>query len=124
MTQAKGLILLLCLQIRIQGGANPKEGRVEVFHDGKWGAVCGDGWGIEEAMTVCRQLDLGYAGKAVAQKNFSETDLKVIMSGVRCRVDEISLYNCQHDEWTNATCSSKDNLAGVVCVNGKMLDVT
>jgi len=104
-------------QIRIQGGANPKEGRVEVFHDGKWGTVCGDGWGIEEAMTVCRQLNLGYAGRAVAHNNFSQTDLKVIMSGVQCRVDEISLYNCQHDEWTNANCSSKDKLAGVVCVN-------
>ena len=75
-------------------------------------------------MTVCRQLNLGYAGKAVAHNNFSQTDLKVIMSGVQCRVDEISLYNCQHDEWTNANCSSKDKLAGVVCVNGKVQDVT
>ena len=94
-----------------------------MFHDGRWGTVCGDDWGIEEAMTVCRQLNLGFASKAVAHNNFSQTDLKVIMSGVSCRVDAISLYNCQHDEWTNATCSSKDKLAGVVCVDGKVQDI-
>jgi len=104
-------------EVRIRGGANPFEGRVEVFHDDKWGTVCGDEWGIEEAMTVCRQLNLGYASDAVTQSNFSETDLEVIMSGVKCRVDEISIYNCEHDEWENATCSSKKKSAGVICVN-------
>ena len=108
------------LQIRIQGGENPREGRVEVFHNGRWGTVCGDDWGIEEAMTVCRQLNLGYATKAVTHKNFSETGLKIIMSGVKCRVDETSLYYCQHDEWKNTTCSSDDKVAGVICVSGKL----
>ena len=112
------------LQIRIQGGANPKEGRVEVFHEGQWGTVCGDEWGIEEAMTVCRQLNLGFASKAVTHNNFTQTDLKVIMSGVQCRVDAISLYRCQHDDWGKTNCSSKDKLAGVVCVNGKLFEVS
>lgn len=94
---------------------------MEVFYGGRWGTVCGDTWGIEEAMIVCRQLNLGYAGKALTKNNFTETEHRVIMSGVRCRVDEISLYNCQHDEWTNTTCSSKKSVAGVVCVNGKRL---
>ena len=71
-------------------------------------------------MTVCRQLNLGYAGKAVTHKNFSETDLKIIMSGVKCRVDETSLYYCQHDEWKNTTCISDDKVAGVICVSGKL----
>ena len=108
------------MQVRIRGGANPFEGRVEVVHNGKWGSVCADEWGIEEAMTVCRQLNLGYASKAVTKYNFSETDVEVVMSGVKCRVDEISIYNCEHDEWANATCSSKKKSAGVICVNGEM----
>ena len=70
-------------------------------------------------MTVCRQLNLGYASDAVTEKNFSQTDLEVIMSGVQCRVDAISIYNCAHDEWNNNTCSNKKKSAGVVCVNGK-----
>lgn len=71
-------------------------------------------------MTVCRQLNLGYASDAVTHNNFSETDLEVIMSGVKCRVDEISIYNCEHDEWTKANCSRKKRSAGVTCVNGEI----
>ncbi|CAH3014529.1 unnamed protein product [Porites evermanni] len=104
-------------KIRLRGGGYPREGRVEVFHDNGWGTVCADGWGIEEAMTVCRQLNLGFAGRAVTNDKFGDTDLKVIMSGVKCRVDEISLYYCQHDNWANTTCSSEDKVAGVVCVD-------
>ena len=107
-------------QIRLQGGANPFEGWVEVSHDGSWGTICSDGWGIEEAMTVCRQLNLGYAGKAVTQNTFGQTNHRIVMSGVKCRVDEISIYNCQHSKWQNVTCSSDENVAGVVCVNGKV----
>ena len=107
-------------QVRLNGGENPSEGRVEVFHEGKWGTVCGDGWGIEEAMTVCRQLNLGYASQAVTKNTlFGGTPLEMIMSGVKCRVDETSIYRCQHDEWKNATCS-KEDLAGVICVDGKV----
>lgn len=34
-------------------------GNVEILHFGKWGAVCDDEWGAEEAKVVCRQLGLG-----------------------------------------------------------------
>ncbi|XP_044167376.1 lysyl oxidase homolog 3A-like [Acropora millepora] len=104
-------------EIRLQGGSHPKEGRVEVFHDNKWGSICSDGWGLEEAMTVCRQLNLGFASEAVINDRFHGTDHRVIMSGVTCRVDAISIYNCQRDPWTNTTCSSKGSSAGVVCVD-------
>ena len=97
------------------------EGRVEAFHDGEWGSVCADEWGIEEAMTVCRQLNLGYASRAITKKNlFGGKFRKIIMSGVKCRVDEISIYNCQHHGWTSTNCSNMENPAGVICVDGEV----
>ena len=72
-------------------------------------------------MTVCRQLNLGYASRAVTKNNlFGGRILGMIMSGVKCRVDEISIYKCQHDEWTKTACSSKENPAGVICVDGEV----
>ena len=91
-----------------------------MFHDGRWGTVCADSWGIENAMVVCRQLNLGYASHAVMQNYFGGTNLRVILSGVICRVDEISIFNCQRDTWENATCSNRHKLAGVICDDGKV----
>ena len=42
--------------IRLTGGADEMEGRVEVEYKGEWYAMCDDSWGIEEANVVCKQL--------------------------------------------------------------------
>ena len=52
-------------EIRLANG-NPLDGsgRVEVCLDGHWGTVCDDGWDINDATTVCRQLGYSEIGKS------------------------------------------------------------
>ncbi|KAG8506313.1 Scavenger receptor class A member 5, partial [Galemys pyrenaicus] len=48
------------LRIRLVNGSGPHEGRVEVYHDRRWGTVCDDGWDKKDGDVACRTL--GFRG--------------------------------------------------------------
>ncbi len=62
------------MEVRIAGGRTQEEGRVEVrpWGSSDWGTVCGDGWGVREAMVVCRELGLRYAHAAMQTHLFTQ----------------------------------------------------
>lgn len=45
-------------EIRLQGGVNYTEGRVEICHNNEWGTVCNRAWNVSAATVICRQLGL------------------------------------------------------------------
>ena len=49
--------------VRLQGGLDPSNGRVEVCQFGMWVAVCSDEWDDIDASVVCRQLEHDTGGQ-------------------------------------------------------------
>ncbi|KAK1342425.1 hypothetical protein QTO34_015190 [Cnephaeus nilssonii] len=115
-------------KLRLNGGRNPFEGRVEVLVERNgslvWGTVCGENWGIVEAMVVCRQLGLGFASNAFQETWYWQENInanKVVMSGVKCSGTELSLAHCRQDEDVACPQGGIQYGAGVACSESEFL---
>ena len=61
------LIVFLCINytacrqgdIRLIGGADDREGRMEVCNQNQWGSVCDVSWDMNDANVACRQAGFG-----------------------------------------------------------------
>lgn len=56
----------VCMQgdIRLVGGIDLRQGRVEVCDSNSWGTVCDDTFTGDDATVACRQLGLNGVGKS------------------------------------------------------------
>ncbi|CAL8258546.1 unnamed protein product [Lota lota] len=100
--------------LRLVGGLEEFEGRVEVFHEGHWGSVCDDQWDDVDAEVVCRQLGLGGVPKAWSWAHFGQGSGPVFLDGVHCTGNELSLEDCDHNGWSQHNCDHMED-AGVSC---------
>ncbi|XP_048448400.1 lysyl oxidase homolog 3B [Rhincodon typus] len=110
--------------IRITGGRTRYEGRLEILTTAangtqQWGLVCGEAWGMLEAVVACRQLGIGYANQGVQETWYWDADTgaqEMVLSGVKCTGDEMTLSQCQ-SHGVNVKCKKSGTrfAAGVIC---------
>lgn len=92
-------------RIHLVNGTTYTEGRLEIFHNGRWGDVCGYGWGVHEAKVVCRMLGLPMSNpEAIGGSHFGSGHYKykyIIYSLHGCRGTELDLRDCKTVSWEN-----------------------
>ena len=105
--------------IRLIGGNNETEGRVEVLIQGQWGTVCDDFWNNNDAMVVCRQLGLPAEGaQALSFAHFGQGEGPITLDNVRCSGLEAYISDCPNNGLFVHNCAHYED-AGVRCQGKK-----
>ena len=103
--------------VRLVGGANDREGRVEFYYSGNWGTVCDDAWAVNDAHVVCRMLGHGSATSAPCCAFFGQGTGQIILDNVNCAGTESLLSQCGHNGYLSHNCAHTED-ASAVCSAG------
>ncbi|XP_018418769.1 PREDICTED: lysyl oxidase homolog 2-like [Nanorana parkeri] len=99
--------------VRLRGGANTGEGRVEVLKNNEWGTICDDRWNLVSASVVCRELGFGSAKEALSGSQMGQGMGHIHMSEIDCTGFEKSLIDCKFNMHTPSCTHEED--AAVKC---------
>ena len=109
--QGEGDIRLVSLK-----GNKIGSGRVEIYHNGIWGTICDDGFGVKEGTVVCRELNFGGVEKIFHKLRSGGGP--IWMDRLECSGEERRLADCPFDGGKNRYgiyyCNRHEN-AGVRC---------
>ncbi|XP_069624690.1 scavenger receptor cysteine-rich type 1 protein M130-like [Ranitomeya imitator] len=103
-TDQKKDIQVICsgdIHLQLVNGPSRCAGRVEIYHNGRWGTICDDSWDKADADVVCRQLDCGSAINAKTGAYYGRGTGDIWLNNVECVGNETHILNCKSREFGN-----------------------
>ena len=110
-------------EVRLMGGANNLQGRVEVCVNETWGTVCDQMWSMQDANVACRQLGFQSTGATPTyDASFGAGTGRIWLNGLLCSGSERRLIDCSHDTIASSDgCDGHSDDAGLRCEEGEKI---
>ena len=91
--------------VRLAGGPTEYEGRIQLYHNGKWHRVCYNRWNLNDAQVVCNELGYGKAITVGRAAFYGRTyGLGIRIDNLKCIGTEWTIRNCLHKGWIAHNC--------------------
>ncbi|XP_042299721.1 deleted in malignant brain tumors 1 protein-like, partial [Sceloporus undulatus] len=101
-------------RLRLVNGSSRCSGRVEVFHNQHWEAICEHDWDLDKAHVVCREVDCGEALSATGGSYFGSGSGHIRLHLGYCEGQDTAFFDCELRDRGDQSCASK-GAAGVIC---------
>ena len=102
--------------IRLTGGSDPLEGRVEVCFNSAWGTVCDHSFSSSDASVVCTQLGYRFNGTELLPiSEFAQGSGPIFFDELACSGEEESVQDCGGSAPGLHTCTHSQD-AAIRCI--------
>ncbi|DAA29321.1 TPA: WC1-like [Bos taurus] len=88
-------------QLRLVDGGGHCAGRVEILDQASWGTISDDGWDLDDARVVCRQLGCGQALNATRSAHFGAESGPIWLDDLKCTGKESHVWRKKTQELSN-----------------------
>ncbi|XP_038641157.1 scavenger receptor cysteine-rich type 1 protein M130-like isoform X2 [Scyliorhinus canicula] len=105
--------------LRLTNGGSRCDGRVEIYHKGRWGRVHDAFWNLNDAKVICNQLDCGEAIAAYNSSMDGAVEGPVWINDLHCDGNESHIRSC--NSFTFKPSLTDSSSVGVLCSDHKRL---
>ena len=99
--------------LRLIAGTSNDNGRLEIYHNGRWGTICDKDWDLNATQVACKQL--GFRTGLAQGKEFGYSLDGVSLDSAICTGEEEKLSDCNITDWSSSRSCSIFRVAGVYC---------